>query len=101
MNSMIFGDIVTFDTTYYTNIYKMPFGWFVGVNNLFQTTIFDSVLMRRETTRSFKGVFKKFLKLMGGKAPLAILTSISNRIVHAMHLYFVMLLYCVRQIKCQ
>ncbi|OQU85089.1 hypothetical protein SORBI_3004G169966 [Sorghum bicolor] len=41
-----FGDVVTFDTTYCTNIYKMPFGLFVGVNNHFQTTIFGGVLMR-------------------------------------------------------
>lgn len=69
-----FGDVVTFDTTYCTNIYKMPFGLFVGVNNHFQTTIFAGVLMRRETAKSFKWVFKEFLKLMGGKAPLTILT---------------------------
>jgi hypothetical protein len=28
-----FGDCITFDTTYKTNIYKMPLGVFVGVNN--------------------------------------------------------------------
>ncbi|KAG0529584.1 hypothetical protein BDA96_05G111200 [Sorghum bicolor] len=69
-----FGDVVTFDTTYCTNIYKMPFGLFVGVNHHFQTTIFAGVLMRRETARSFKWVFKEFLNLMGGKAPFTILT---------------------------
>ena len=30
-----FGDVVTFDTTYKTNLYDMPFGFFVGVNNHF------------------------------------------------------------------
>lgn len=30
-----FGDVVTFDTTYRTNLYNLPFGMFVGVNNHF------------------------------------------------------------------
>ncbi|TVU33295.1 hypothetical protein EJB05_25105, partial [Eragrostis curvula] len=35
-----FGDVVTFDTTYRTNLYNMPFGLFVGVNYHFQSTVF-------------------------------------------------------------
>jgi hypothetical protein len=73
-----FGDVVTFDTTYCTNIYKMPFGLFVGVNNHFQTTIFGGVLMRKETTKSFTWVFKEFLRLMGGPKPQTILTGMSK-----------------------
>uniref|UniRef100_A0ACD6A8I6 Uncharacterized protein n=1 Tax=Avena sativa TaxID=4498 RepID=A0ACD6A8I6_AVESA len=34
-----FGDAVMFDTTYRTNLYDMPFGLFVGVNNHFQSII--------------------------------------------------------------
>jgi len=55
-----FGDVVTFDTTYCTNLYKMPFGLFVGVNNHFQTTIFAGVLMRDETAESFNGCSRSF-----------------------------------------
>jgi hypothetical protein len=39
---------VTFDTTYITNLYDMPFGLFVGVNNHFQSIIFGGVMMRDE-----------------------------------------------------
>jgi len=39
---------------YLENIYKMPFGLFVGVNNRFQTTTFGGVFMKEETTRSFE-----------------------------------------------
>ncbi|KAM0820971.1 hypothetical protein ACQ4PT_041931 [Festuca glaucescens] len=48
-----FGDVVTFDTTYRTNLYDMPFGLFVGVNNHFQTVIFAGVLMQDEKIESF------------------------------------------------
>jgi hypothetical protein len=69
-----FGDVLTFDTTYNTNIYKMPFGLFVGVNNHFQTTIFGGVFMTDETTSSFEWVFNEFVSLMGGKVPKTVFT---------------------------
>jgi hypothetical protein len=34
-----FGDAITFDTTYKTNVYDMPFGLIVGVNSHFQCHI--------------------------------------------------------------
>ncbi|RLN09400.1 hypothetical protein C2845_PM11G02770 [Panicum miliaceum] len=73
-NYSCFADVVTFDTTYSTNLYKMPFGLFVGVNNHFQSSIFAGVLTRDEKAESFKRVFKEFLALMGGVQPQTILT---------------------------
>lgn len=49
-----FGDVVTFDTTYKTNLYEMPFGLFVGVNNHFQSVFFGGVLMTDETHETFE-----------------------------------------------
>ncbi|TVU49926.1 hypothetical protein EJB05_01270, partial [Eragrostis curvula] len=69
-----FGDVVTFDTTYRTNLYNMPFGLFVGVNNHFQSTVFGGVLLRTEKTEDFVWAFSAFLKIMDGKAPQTILT---------------------------
>lgn len=50
---MFFGDVVTFDTTYRTNLYDMAFVLFVGVNNNFQSIILAGVLMRDEQVESF------------------------------------------------
>lgn len=48
MQYRFFGDVVTFDTSYKTNLYDMPFGLLVGVNNHFQSIILAGVLMRDE-----------------------------------------------------
>ncbi|OEL35235.1 Protein FAR1-RELATED SEQUENCE 5 [Dichanthelium oligosanthes] len=68
-----FGDVVTFDTTYNTNLYKMPFGLFVGVNNYFQSTILGDVFIRDEKAESFKWVFSEFLTLWVVVLPQTIL----------------------------
>ena len=69
-----FGDVVSFDTTFKTNMYDMSFGLFVGVNNHFQTVLFGGVLMTDEKMDSFRWVFREFASLMGGKEPSTVLT---------------------------
>ncbi|XP_024310904.1 protein FAR1-RELATED SEQUENCE 5-like isoform X2 [Brachypodium distachyon] len=69
-----FGDVVTFDTTYRTNLYNMPFGLFVGVNEHFQSTIFGGVLLRDEKIQSFEWAFSTFVDIMNGKRPDTMLT---------------------------
>ncbi|XP_048547154.1 protein FAR1-RELATED SEQUENCE 5-like [Triticum urartu] len=88
-----FGDVVTFDTTYRTNLYNMPFGLFVGVNNHFQSTIFGGVLLRQETIVDFEWAFKTFVETMNGKHPQTMLTdqckameaAIKNVLPHTRH----------------
>ena len=48
-----FGNVVTFDTTYLTNKYEMPFAPFVGVNHHGQSILFGAALISRENTETF------------------------------------------------
>ena len=74
-NYKFFGDVVTFDTTYRTNLYNLPFDLFVGVNHHFQTVVFGAVLLTEETTEAFRWAFASFTESMGSH-PDTILTGI-------------------------
>ncbi|KAK4848078.1 hypothetical protein QYF36_009079 [Acer negundo] len=54
----IFRDVVSFDTTYITNKYLMPFAPFIGVNNNNQSAILGCALLADETTSSFISLIK-------------------------------------------
>ena len=71
-----FGDVVTFDTTYKTNLYNKPLAMFVGANHHLQCTVFGIALLGDETTETFKWVFSTFKKCMDGVSPKCILTGI-------------------------
>ncbi|GKD79711.1 FAR1-related sequence 11-like protein isoform X2 [Tanacetum coccineum] len=68
-----YGDVVVFDTTYKVNTYDMPFGIFVGIDNHGRTILLGCALLRNETTKAFRWLFKNFSLLMG-KPPQTILT---------------------------
>jgi hypothetical protein len=57
----------------------MPLAVFVGVNNHLQSTILGVALMGDESTDSFEWVFSTFLKCMGGKQPICILTGMYTK----------------------
>lgn len=53
-----FGDVVTFDTTYLTNKYDMPFAPFVGVNHHGQSILLGCGLISYEDTETFTWLFR-------------------------------------------
>jgi zinc finger SWIM domain-containing protein 3 len=58
------GDVVSFDTTFQTNKFEMPFAPFLGTNHHKQTIIFGVALLFDETIESFVWLFETFLKAM-------------------------------------
>jgi hypothetical protein len=83
-----FGDVVTFDTTYLTNKYDMPFVVFVGVNHHGQSTLLGCGLLSGEDTESFVWLFKSWLRCMLGKAPIGIVTDQCKAMQSAIELVF-------------
>ncbi|KAG0526280.1 hypothetical protein BDA96_06G132500 [Sorghum bicolor] len=69
-----FGDCVSFDTTYMTNKYNLPFAPFVGVTGHGHTCFFGCAFICDETIDTFKWVFESFIEAMGGKHPTTIIT---------------------------
>ena len=69
-----YNDVVSFDTTYLTNAYKMPCAPFIGINNHGQSIQFGCGFLRNELTDSFIWLFTTFLDAMGGVAPKNIIT---------------------------
>ena len=69
-----FGDVVTFDATYQTNHYKMPFVPFIGVNHHHQSVMFGCALLVNETAESYTWLLKTWLNAMPGNPPSTIIT---------------------------
>ncbi|KAH9794409.1 protein FAR1-RELATED SEQUENCE [Citrus sinensis] len=69
-----FGDVITFDSTYLTNKYDMPFAPFVGVNHHGQSILLGCGLISREDTETFTWLFEAWLSCMSDSPPLGIIT---------------------------
>ncbi|KAG7990901.1 hypothetical protein I3843_02G047900 [Carya illinoinensis] len=68
-----FGDVVTFDATYLTNVYKMPFVPFSGVNHHHQIIMFGCALLVNETTESYICLLRTWQEAMLERTPLTII----------------------------
>lgn len=73
-NYTYFGDTVTFDTTYRSNRYRLPFAPFTGVNHHGQPVLFGCAFLINESEASFVWLFKTWLMAMFGHPPLSITT---------------------------
>ncbi|XP_048336732.2 protein FAR1-RELATED SEQUENCE 5 [Ziziphus jujuba] len=74
MNYNYFGDTVTFDTTYRSNRYRLPFAPFTGVNHHGQPVLFGCAFLINESEASFVWLFKTWLMAMSGRPPVSITT---------------------------
>jgi transposase-like protein len=83
-----FGEVVTFDTTYLTNKYDMPFAPFVGVNHHGQSILLGCALLSNEDTTTFTWLFKTWLECMGGRTPNAIITDQDKAMKNAIEVVF-------------
>ncbi|KAF5444893.1 hypothetical protein F2P56_033985 [Juglans regia] len=83
-----FGDVVTFDTTYLTNRYGMPFAPFVGVNHHGQSILLGAGLISSEDTEIFVWLFQTWLQCMDGIAPKAIITDQDRAMKNAIGIVF-------------
>ncbi|XP_015889513.2 protein FAR1-RELATED SEQUENCE 5 [Ziziphus jujuba] len=73
-NYTYFGDTVTFDTTYRSNRYRLPFAPFTGVNHHGQPVLFGCALLINESESSFVWLFETWLAAMSGRSPVSITT---------------------------
>ncbi|XP_012837534.1 PREDICTED: protein FAR-RED IMPAIRED RESPONSE 1-like [Erythranthe guttata] len=69
-----FNDVLTFDTTYLVNKYKMPFATIVGINHHGQSILLGCALVIHEDAESFKWFFKHWLEAMDDVHPKCIVT---------------------------
>ncbi|KAH6788691.1 far-red elongated hypocotyls 3 [Perilla frutescens var. frutescens] len=69
-----FSDVVSFDTSYIRNKYKMPLALFVGVNQHYQFMLLGCALVSDENAATYSWVMQTWLKAMGVQAPKIILT---------------------------
>jgi hypothetical protein len=68
------GDCVSFDTTFLTNKYNLPFAPFVGISPHGNTYLFACALIINESSKTFKWLFTQFLTAMNGVPPVSIIT---------------------------
>jgi hypothetical protein len=71
-------DYVSFDSTYLTNKYTMPFAPFIGVNWHGQSIMLGCGFVRQELASSYDWLFESFLVAMDGLV-IAIDGAVNNR----------------------
>ncbi|XP_059665210.1 protein FAR1-RELATED SEQUENCE 4 isoform X2 [Cornus florida] len=89
-----FSDVVSFDTTYFMNKYKIPLVLFIGVNHHIQPTLLGCALIADETVYTFVWLMQTWCLSMGGRAPRVILADQHNAIKAATASVFPESRYC-------
>ncbi|KAJ7964697.1 FAR1 family protein [Quillaja saponaria] len=74
----VFGDVVTFDTTYRSITYGLLLGVWFGIDNHGNAIFFGCVLLQDESSNSFAWALQAFVRFMRGRHPQTILTDIES-----------------------
>ncbi|KAK1680813.1 hypothetical protein QYE76_041661 [Lolium multiflorum] len=69
-----FGDVVVFDSTYWTNKYNLPFVPFVGLNHHRSTVIFGCGIISHETMEAYEWMLDVFSEARSQKHPISVIT---------------------------
>ncbi|KAL8458551.1 hypothetical protein ACS0TY_036177 [Phlomoides rotata] len=83
-----FGDVVSFDMTYYGSKYKFPLVLFIGVNHHIQPTLLGCGLIADESVYTFIWLMQSWYLAMGGRSPKVLLTDQNEPIKAAIPLVF-------------
>ncbi|XBH81569.1 hypothetical protein VPH35_107109 [Triticum aestivum] len=76
MDYEIFGDFVSFDTTFSTNRHNMPFVPITGMNSRGRTIVLGCALLQDRKAETYKWMLETFLQEMGGgQIPRSVITS--------------------------
>ncbi|XP_044427443.1 protein FAR1-RELATED SEQUENCE 5-like [Triticum aestivum] len=97
----LYGDCLSFDTTYKTNRYNMSFAPFVGITGHGLNCLFACAIVHNETVDTFEWLFDTFLDCMRRKAPLTVITdqdvamktavpAVFKGVVHRCYLFHIM-----------
>lgn len=73
-----FSDVVSIDTTYVGNNYKIPLVLFVGVNHHIQPLLLGCALISDESVHTFLWLVQTWLIAVGGQHPQVVLTVENN-----------------------
>ncbi|KAK0580192.1 hypothetical protein LWI29_037745 [Acer saccharum] len=83
-----FRDVITFDSTYLTNKYDMPFATFVGVNHHGQSILLGCGLVSNEDTKTYIWLFQSWLACMLSCPPKSIITDQDKAMKNAIEVVF-------------
>jgi hypothetical protein len=68
MDYKLYGEIISFDTTYSTNKYNMPFAPIIGSNGNGKTIFLDGLYCKIREQKLSSGCFKVLLKSWGERS---------------------------------
>ncbi|KAK9715575.1 hypothetical protein RND81_06G174200 [Saponaria officinalis] len=80
--------VIIIDSTYKTNLYKMPMVEVVGLTPVGKTFMIGYGFVTKETTESYTWVLEKVRQMLGGVTPNAIVTDREQGLLEAVSLVF-------------